>query len=318
MSAATGDILEQIVGGALDRVRQHWISMGVRTSWEIWDKAASEMSRKYKFDLIKDINDSTRRQLGRAIGEWIESGESFPDLVRRVRRVLPAEPPPKGVRDRARLIATTETTRIYADSRVAGMQAAGLRHMRWRTAEDELVCPLCAPLGTANDGQGAKGDASSGTFMDPVTGGAIGPPPRHPGCRCWIVEDTEELNDLLATMPEYKPKPEPPPEGVFPFRVQDLQIDRSVRLSGAHRKEVYIAPDGSRWLFKPQDEFRAIGDKVAYDLAKALDLPAAETYVIEIGGRKGSIQRMFDVRASLRGVDPAGLTEEQIVRIQKE
>ncbi len=318
LRAAIGPLIADIVGDALENARRHWRALGVRTSWEVWDRAAADMARRYRFDLIKDLNESTRRQLGRAVAEWIESEDAFPALVKKVRRILPARKPPGTVRDRAQLIATTEVTRIYADSRLAGMQAAGLRRMRWRTAEDELVCPLCGPLGAADGGRGAVGDAAAGRFVDPVTGRAVRPPPRHPGCRCWVAEDPDELRDLLKTAPAEDAERRPSSAETFPFRIEELQRDTSVRLSGAHSKEVYIAPDGSRWLFKPQDEFRAVGDKVAYDLARALGLPAAETYVVRIGGRLGSIQRMFDVRSTLRGVAPAALTEEQIIRIQKE
>ena len=324
MKMATRKALEATLQDAYEAVRGRYAGMNISVSWEVWDRAAAALAQKYDYELIPNLNNSTKEQLGRAISEWIEKGAEFPDLVKKLQHIIPPGPIPGKV-DRARVIAATEVTRIFAESRVAGMQAAGLKRMRWRTAEDELVCPICAPLGAADDGRGAIGSVTEKRFVNPGDGKTYGPPPAHVHCRCWIVEDTDELNQLLEgqRLPEPEPEvtvQEPEPEGGrFPYRLEELREVRGMHLSGAHRKTVYAAPDGSKWLFKPQDEFRAYGDKVAYDLAKALGHPAAETYVVEINGQIGSIQRMFDnVERSLANVDPASLNREQIIQIQKE
>ncbi len=317
MAASLCRALDEIVGEAMQAVRGRYTGMNISVSWEVWDRAAAELAQKYQYDLITDLTNSTREQLGRAIAEWIERGDEFPALVADVRRIIPPGPV-RGVRDRAQVIAATEVTRIYALSRVAGMQAAGLTKMHWRTAEDELVCPICGPLGEANEGRGAEGSVTERRFVHPENGNVYGPPPAHPNCRCWIVESPEELQALMeASRAELGAGA--PQEEQFPFRIDELKVDRDARLGGAHRKTVYVAPDGSKWLFKPQDEFRAYGDKVAYDLAKALGHPAAETYVVEIDGQIGSIQRMFDnIQRDLGGVDPRALTREQVIEVQKE
>lgn len=323
MKVATRRALEETLQDAYKAIRGRYAGMNISVSWEVWDRAAADLARKYEFELIEYLNNSTKQQLGRAISEWIERGDEFPELVKEVRRIIPPVPT-RGVQDRAQMIATTEVTRIFAEARVAGMQAAGLTRMRWRTAEDELVCPICGPLGEADNGRGALGSVTEKRFINPADGKAYGPPPLHPRCRCWIVEDTDELNQLLEAQSEAQPAVQPPPEpepegGRFPWRLEDLREIKGMHLGGAHQKKVYQAPDGSRWLFKPQDEFRAYGDKVAYDLAKAVGLPAAETYVIEIEGQIGSIQRMFDdVVQTLSSVDPASLTEDQLIMVQRE
>lgn len=186
--------------------------LGVQASWDIYDAQAEAWAKQYKFDLIKDLNDSTRSQLGRAIAQWITTDEDFASLVERVWRIVPTDPYPM-LRDRAQVIAATETTRIYAEARYKSMQAAGLKHARWRTAEDEIVCPYCGPLGKADEGRGAR-SGPDGKFLDPVTGNKIDKPPRHVSCRCWIVEDTEELEDLAKQQP--KPKPAAAPKPIKP------------------------------------------------------------------------------------------------------
>lgn len=313
-SPALGAIYQQALGRQMDRYTQARLPV----DWNVVDVEAARWAEEYQYPLITQINDSTRRQVGQAINRWIDGYEGntgFPSLVEDIRRIVPDNPFPF-IRDRARLIAQTETTRVYADARLAGMRAAGLNRQRWRTAMDELVCPICAPLGLAEGGEGAVG--TNGVFLHPSGGDQVRIP-AHPGCRCWLVEDTEELEqlaggevDLDALLAQ--------PEAGFPYPVSSLTQDRSAPEAGvgAHTKMVYADPDGGRWLFKPQDEFRATGDVVAYDLAQALGHDAAETHIVTIGNRLGSIQRLRPIRSSLSGLDVSSLTDDQLVQLQQE
>ncbi|HEY65557.1 MAG TPA: hypothetical protein G4O02_13405 [Caldilineae bacterium] len=269
LSATVDPLIAEIVGNALDNEQRRWLALGIRTSWEIWDQAAAEMARRYQFDLIRDLTESTRRQLGQAIAEWIESEDAFPALVKRVRRILPARKPPGLVRDRAQLIAITEVTRIYADSRVAGMRAVGLRRMRWRTAEDELVCPICAPLGQADNGQGMVGTIESG-FQHPTNGMKYLRPPAHPGCRCWIVEDTEELSELLGGVEESEWLGKPP-EGF-------TSTDDATEWMHAHYPHIHTNFEGSdvRVVEEMVPEFHRLAQEYPYVAEKITFLGIAE------------------------------------------
>lgn len=89
---------------------------------------------------------------------------------------------------RARRIAVTEATRVYAEaSRAAWLrsyrdseynQAYGIVGQRWSTARDEFVCPVCAPL----NGKVVLLDEEF-----PVEAGYEGEPPAHPNCRCVLI-----------------------------------------------------------------------------------------------------------------------------------
>lgn len=220
LTAQIGELLGQIVQGALEATAV----AGVGVSWEIFDQEAAALAQKYGYELIKQITDSTRQQLGKLISRWIETDADFEDLVADVRRLIPENPFPN-VRDRARLIAATEVTRIYADARAANFTAAGLKQWRWRTAMDELVCPICRPLGLANNGEGQVGTIAGG-FQVPDAELIVSRPPAHPGCRCWTVEVTNELEELAAQQPEpMPPKPKPikkpkPPKAKPPVEPQ--------------------------------------------------------------------------------------------------
>ena len=106
------------------------------------------------------------------------------------------------LRDRARVIAQTETTRVFAESRRLLFKQAGLKRIRWRTANDELVCPICAPLnGKTGRLDGVNHPREGRSYL----------PPAHVNCRCWFVEDVTELEELAGLeRPPRPPRPGPP------------------------------------------------------------------------------------------------------------
>lgn len=140
-----------------------------------------------------------------------------------------------------------------------------------------------------------------------------GLPPFHYKCRCTvdIAETTEFVPEEIA--------PESPPPGGFPWREGQLtKVNKS--LAGMHEKVVFTDPNGDEWIFKPtHDEFRALGDKAAADLAKLMGRETAEIYTTTIGGRFGSIQKVFKgVIGDLSGLLPEALSAAEIVALQKE
>jgi hypothetical protein len=209
MLAALRVMMEQALAAGLTAVAdQIYEALAVPISWDIYDKVAADLARTYTYDLIRDLTDSTRKMLGQEVSTWIAGGESFESLVQRTRQVLPSDPTGQGLRDRGRLVAQTEMTRIFADSHMAGQQAAGLTKVRWRTADDEIVCIICGALGRANDGDGAIGDVSSKLFTNPEDGEQY-EMPSHPGCRCYCVEDRQEMEQAIGMNPQAKPNTPP-------------------------------------------------------------------------------------------------------------
>jgi SPP1 gp7 family putative phage head morphogenesis protein len=82
--------------------------------------------------------------------------------------------------DRASMIATTETTRAFAQGEIAQYSQMGITQMRWQTNNDELVCDICEPL---NGEVRTIGDE----FDDGITD-----PPGHVNCRCWLTPVVSE------------------------------------------------------------------------------------------------------------------------------
>lgn len=143
-------------------------NIGYGFDWTLANEKARQWANQYTGELITQINDTTRRQVQAAVSEWISNGEPLEALIRELE--------PAFGRRRAELIASTETTKAYAEAQKQSYRESGvIQKMEWRTAEDERVCPVCGPL------------AGRRAEFDEEFEAGISMPPAHPGCRCWLV-----------------------------------------------------------------------------------------------------------------------------------
>jgi hypothetical protein len=124
---------------------------------------SAQWARQHAGELVTGLTETSRNGLRELIGTAQEQGWS----MGQVRDALTNVYGPV----RAEMIAITETTRANIEGEAAIMQMltdAGLRVQAiWRTAGDEAVCPICAPLDGLVQGE---------DWIDP--------PPAHPRCRC--------------------------------------------------------------------------------------------------------------------------------------
>lgn len=146
-----------------------------------------------KLDGDMSIVQATRQRVKDDIARWqrgeLPAGRGIADLQKALSKYFSV--------GRARRIAVTEATRVYATAnRLAWQnaykdpqyqQAFGITAMRWNTARDDIVCPICAPL---NSKQVLLGEDF------PVEGGT---PPAHPDCRCWSTP-------IKKYNPKFRPK----------------------------------------------------------------------------------------------------------------
>ncbi len=180
-------------------------------------------------------------------------------------------------------------------------------------------------------------------------------PPYHGRCRCSV--DITESAEVLYTPEPAKPAsevipvappappvlvqapvvlapPSPPfvapvvvtpppvvPQGLpatFPWKENQLRLTGE-KLGGMHTKHVYEDPSGNQWIFKPQEDFRAKGDTMAHDIQKLLGMETNDVYLVNIGGRVGSIQSRFkDVQTEIKSLATTALTPAQVEAVQKE
>lgn len=158
----------------------------VRIDWQLVNRNAVTWAQDYTYALVDGITATTRARLSEALTGWLAAGEAFPDLRQRVAQIFDD---PR----RAELIAVTETTRAIAEGNTRAWEAAQVWGREWRTARDELVCPVCGPL---HQQRAQLGQAFPGN---------IGNPPAHPNCRCIIVP---------VVAPERSPLEQRPAPGV--------------------------------------------------------------------------------------------------------
>lgn len=183
MTKATGDFLSE---------PEYWTVAKQQFDADLWVEAqslirdgalqAQQLGLPIAFDLVNDtvvsysrtfMNDwwaglatSTRNQMQTTISNWIQSGAPLSNLTK---QLTPLFGP-----GRAKMIAATETTRMYADGNTLGYTAAGVTTVEWRTSRDERVCQICLPL------HGDKFPTGSNR------------PPAHVSCRCSIVPVTAD------------------------------------------------------------------------------------------------------------------------------
>jgi len=175
---------------------------GIGIDWTLVATYVLEWLDGYAFELIRDLDQTTRDTLRGAIQRWAQNGLPLADLIDELVTL--------GIwsRERAELIASTEITRAYAQGQIRAWQQTGVvRSMRWNTANDERVCPICGPLGGLewSEGETVPGSIDQqladgvvtelgSPFVHPGGGGRAGrfegrtyeAPPAHPRCRCWV------------------------------------------------------------------------------------------------------------------------------------
>lgn len=147
-------------------------TIGMGFDWTLANTAARDWANAYVGQLITSIEETTRAQVRQAVAAWVDNGDTLEALIRELE--------PTFGRARAELIASTEVTRAYAEGTQAAYREAGvIERMQWRTARDEIVCPVCGAL------NGQQADLGQ-RFTNPQNGRDYFPP-AHPRCRCWIV-----------------------------------------------------------------------------------------------------------------------------------
>lgn len=137
----------------------------------VFNQAAIKAAREYRYQQIKDITDTTRKQVQEAMVDWIKSGQSL-DVLEQTMAGIFGEA-------RAARIAATEVTRAFSMGNQAAWESTGfVTEVEWMTAQDERVCEVC--------------NSHEGERLGVEDTDAFPPNASHPGCRCW----TQPIVDL--------------------------------------------------------------------------------------------------------------------------
>ena len=160
---------------ALDQLER----IGVGFDYTLVNTRAQDWAKRYSYELIQGINDTTKQAVQQAVERWYGNGEPLSALIDDLQ--------PAFSKKRAKLIAQTETTRSAAEGNRIGYKESGVvTGLVWKTVNDgEKVCPICQAL------DGKIISIEGGRFYDELPAEirdkmkrAFEVPPSHPGCRC--------------------------------------------------------------------------------------------------------------------------------------
>lgn len=141
--------------------------LGVELDWNVINDAAYNWANYYTFPLVKDLSQTQLVVISETLQDYIATpGMTRGQVEERLRTVFGPV--------RAEMIAVTETTRAYSEATnwtQRNLNSYGIDMERiWRTSNDELVCPICAPLNGKPEREW-RNDYGHG-------------PPAHVRCRC--------------------------------------------------------------------------------------------------------------------------------------
>lgn len=170
----SGAMLPKIEQAFMTALQAQASQAGVAFAFDLANDRAIEWARQHTFDLVRGINDTSRRRLATTIEQFYNNELDFEGVLQRVGGLFGPE--------RASTIAVTEITRAATGGAQwynTELQQLGIvTEEVWETADDDVVCPVCGP----RDGR---------VIADGVY------PPAHPNCRCWVsvrpvLPETEE------------------------------------------------------------------------------------------------------------------------------
>lgn len=169
----------------------------LRSELAIASRVATDWAREHAAELISHVSESVRQSVRAIVERGLDRGLTATWLQEQIAHVVPLLPRqvatlarlaeagmegPALVREaqrmqraRALMIARTEASLAVNRGRL-GVLRERTQRVRWITADDEVVCPICEPL------DGEVRDA--GEEFD----GDITAPPAHPNCRCTITQ----------------------------------------------------------------------------------------------------------------------------------
>lgn len=158
--------------------------VSITVDMDMVNKPVLEWSRKYTYDLVKGLNETTRGSLRQAMIDFQEGklgGRGMPDLVKALEPIFGYE--------RAQVIATTETTRAFSQGSLISWKKSGAVVSKvWKTSMDDRVCIFCNQLNetvlSLTEEFVATGSQSA-TSKTVTLRSEL--PPLHVSCRCRAV-----------------------------------------------------------------------------------------------------------------------------------
>ena len=129
---------------------------------------AINYAQKHGARLVTNMNDETKRRLGKVVSDGIKNKRGIDGIARDLRGTFDDMS-----RHRSKLIARTETADALSNAALDRGKDMGITHKEWITVGDSAVSDECA----GNEAQGV-------IKMNQVFSSGAMAPPEHPNCRC--------------------------------------------------------------------------------------------------------------------------------------
>lgn len=140
----------------------------LNVDWALVSKEAHEFAQVYTYNLIKNLDATTLKEVQKIISQWVASGGSVADLRKLLEPVFNNPV-------RAQMIAATESTRVFNEGAQARWANVGVTKQKWLTVRDSHVCPSCKELYGKIGIVGVGWESSMGIVNIPL----------HVNCRCF-------------------------------------------------------------------------------------------------------------------------------------
>lgn len=156
-------------------------------SWEGFAEEAFAFVSEYGFDLIRNIDNTTRQQIASVMQRAIDENWTRDQIQAALGEILfDTNTPNDRIESRAKTISNTELGRAFNAGAENRWNVAGFTRAVWQTVRDQLVCPICRPL------HGQVYELSTGIYSQRL--GKNIKHIAHPECRCFGQPDPTSLN----------------------------------------------------------------------------------------------------------------------------
>lgn len=148
-------------------------------------KYGLKILQEYNFDLIQNLHNDVIEHIRTQIFIGIAAGEGMPEVMKRILSAHEESLTGKTLtaRQRAMMIARTETARAMTQGRLQSYANYGVEEVKILTAEDSNVCPICLEAAYIFNGD-PHIDNVSGERIHKITEKLV---PFHPNCRCSVM-----------------------------------------------------------------------------------------------------------------------------------
>lgn len=161
------------------------------------DRLALQIAKDYNYMLVNNLSDDLRHKVRYEMFKGLIAGENPYIMANRLVKVgvQPLEGSTFTPKQRATLIARTETSRIQNTGILQSYVNEGYQHVKLLTAEDNNVCTICLQYAYEYNKDSEISYENRGEEKKHLIKDIMGLIPFHPVCRCTVLSVWESKGD---------------------------------------------------------------------------------------------------------------------------